>query len=130
MFKLDENLKFVFAIEDKESVSHNAVCVATDDDTKVKHILSAVDIKKMIPVTDDVISFVNFNIAEGDSEEVTKYKDLLNKEYAFCVKIVDDILLKASKIYDKQISSGKVQMFACDFTKLETALTEWKEQHH
>lgn len=104
--------------------------VATDDDTKVKHILSAVDIKKMIPVTDDVISFVNFNIAEGDSEEVTKYKDLLNKEYAFCVKIVDDILLKASKIYDKQISSGKVQMFACDFAKLETALTEWKERHY
>ena len=120
----------VFAIEDKDSVSHNAVYVATDDDTKVKHILSAVDIKKMIPVTDDVISFVNFNIAEGDSEEVTKYKDLLNKEYAFCVKIVDDILLKASKIYDKQISSGKVQMFACDYAKLETALTEWKERHN
>jgi len=55
---------------------------------------------------------------------------LLNKEYAFCVKIVDDILLKASKIYDKQISSGKVQMFACDFAKLETALTEWKERHN
>ena len=120
----------VFAIEDKKSVSPNAICVATDDDTKVKHILSAVDIKKMIPVTDDVISFVDFNITEGDPDEVIKYKDLLNKEYAFCVKKVDDILLKASKIYDKQISSGKVQMFACDFTKLETALTEWKEQHH
>ena len=68
----------------------------------------------MIPVTDEVISFVDFNIAEGDPDEVTKYKDLLNKEYVFCVKKVDDILLKASRIYDKQISSGKVQMFACD----------------
>ena len=120
----------VFAIEDKKSVSPNAICVATDDDTKVKHILSAVDIKKMIPVTDDVISFVDFNITEGDPDEVIKYKDLLNKEYAFCVKKVDDILLKASKIYDKQISSGKVQMFACDFAKLETALSEWKEHYN
>ena len=117
----------IFAVEDKESVSHSAVYVATDDNTKIKHILSAVDIKKMIPVTEDVITIVDINASEEDSEELAKYKDLLNKEYAFCVKIVDDILAKASKIYDKQICTGKVQMFACDFAKLEGALADWNE---
>ncbi|SER14374.1 Toxin ToxN, type III toxin-antitoxin system [Butyrivibrio fibrisolvens] len=71
--------------------------------------------------------FGEFNASEEDSEELAKYKDLLNKEYAFCVKIVDDILAKASKIYDKQIYTGKVQMFACDFAKLEGALADWNE---
>ena len=36
----------------------------------VKHILSAVDIKKMIPVNDTVISFVDFKVSEEDSNDV------------------------------------------------------------
>ena len=116
----------VYAIEDKNAVGNSAIFVPTNDANKVKHILSAVDIKKMIPVTDEVISFVDINPDNTDSEDITKYKDLLNKEYSFCVKIVDEILRKASRIYDKQISTGKVQMFACDFAKMESALDEWK----
>jgi hypothetical protein len=46
----------------------------------------------------------------------------------FCVKITKDILLKASRIYDKQMRTGKVQMFACDFAKLEVAMAEWKKE--
>ncbi len=50
----------------------------TDDENKVKHILSAVDIKKMIPVNDKVISAVDINSHADDSEEVVKYKGFKN----------------------------------------------------
>jgi len=115
----------VYSIEPKSAVSSQAVFLETEDKNKVKHILSAVDLKKMIPVTDEVISAVDINNHADDSEEVAKYKDLMNKEYSFCVKIIDDILVKASRIYDKQMATGKVQMFACDFAKLEHAADEW-----
>ena len=84
----------------------------------------------MIPVNDKVISAVDINIQADDSEELVKYKDLMNKEYSFCVKIIDDILIKASRIYDKQKSTGKVQKFACDFGKLEQAADEWNNACH
>lgn len=117
----------VYSIEPKNAVSAQAIFMETDDENKVKHILSAVDIKKMIPVNDKVISAVDINSHADDSEEVAKYKDLMNKEYSFCVKIMDDILVKASRIYDKQKATGKVQMFACDFGKLEQAADEWNK---
>lgn len=120
----------VYAIEDKSAVSNSAIFVSTEDDTKVKHILSAVDIKKMIPVRDDVISYVDFNPSDNDTDEIAKYKDLQNKEYAFCVKIIDDIVIKATKIYDKQMNAGKVQKFACDFAKLEQALETWNKNNN
>ncbi|MBE5982106.1 MAG: hypothetical protein E7248_02235 [Paenibacillaceae bacterium] len=44
---------------------------------------------------------------------------LLNKEYAFCIKIIEGVIEKAYKIYDKQIRTGKVQKFSCDFKRLE-----------
>jgi ABC-type multidrug transport system ATPase subunit len=61
--------------------------LAEEDD--VKHILSVMDIKKMIPVVDGVYSRVNINPEDKDTDEVKKYKDLLNKEYSFCLKIID-----------------------------------------
>ena len=77
--------------------------------------MSAIDIKKMIPVTDQVISIVNINHNDSDTDIETKYKDLLNKEYSFCLKIINDLIKKASRIYEKQMRTGKVEMFSCDF---------------
>ena len=115
----------IYFIEPKSSISPQAIFVGTDDENMVKHIMSVIDIKKMIPVNDKVISIVDINSHVDDSEEIEKYKDLMNKEYSFCIKIMDDILTKASKIYDKQKATGKVQMFACDFHKLEQVADEW-----
>lgn len=94
--------------------------VLMDDPTKVKHILSAIEIKKMIPIRDDVYSVVNINVLPTDSDYEKKYKDLLNKEYSFCIKIIAQLIEKANKIYSKQMETGKILKFGCDFEALET----------
>lgn len=62
---------------------------------KEKHILSVMDIKKMIPIVDGVYRRVNINLDDSDTDEVKKYKDLLNKEYSFCLKVSNDVIGKA-----------------------------------
>ena len=94
------------------------IWVATEED-RVKHILSVMDIKKMIPVVDGVFNKVNINPDESDTEDIKKYKDLLNKEYSFCLKIINEVIGKANKLYDKQMKTGKVVKFCCDFKVLE-----------
>lgn len=116
---VDRDRMLIFEMVDKSVLSAKDIWVKVDDTDIVKHIMSAIDIKKMIPVIDCVISDVDINHSDKDSEDVKKYKDLLNKEYGFCVKIVNDVILKASKLYEKQLKTGKVQMFACDFLCLE-----------
>ena len=85
----------------------------------VKHILAAIDIKKMIPVKKGVYSVVNMKYSNSDSIELKKYKDLLNKEYALCLKLIDDILYNSSNLYEKQLRTGKVKKYCCDFKLLE-----------
>lgn len=43
----------------------------------------------------------------------------VNKEYSFCLKVIDEVIGKANKLYDKQMSTGKVVKFCCDFKALE-----------
>lgn len=52
-------------------------------------------------------------------KNVKKYKDLLNKEYSFCLKVIDEVTGRANKLYDKQMATGKVVKFCCDFKALE-----------
>ena len=52
-------------------------------------------------------------------KNVKKYKDLLNKEYSFCLKVIDEVIGRANKLYDKQMATGKGVKFCCDFKALE-----------
>lgn len=52
-------------------------------------------------------------------KNVKKYKDLLNKEYSFCLRVIDEVIGRANKLYDKQMATGKVVKFCCDFKALE-----------
>lgn len=52
-------------------------------------------------------------------KNVKKYKDLLNKEYSFCLKVIDEVIGRANKLYDKHMATGKVVKFCCDFKALE-----------
>lgn len=52
-------------------------------------------------------------------KNVKKYKDLLNKEYSFCLKVIDEVIGRDNKLYDKQMATGKVVKFCCDFKALE-----------
>lgn len=72
-----------------------------------------------IPIVDGVYSRVNINPDDRDTDDVKKYKDLLNKEYSFCLKVINEVIGKANKLYDKQMKNGKVVKFCCDFKALE-----------
>lgn len=67
-------------------MSENSIWTETNDPHVVKHILSIIDIKKMIPVKESTYSVVNLNRSPLDTLRETKYKDLLNKDYSFSAK--------------------------------------------
>lgn len=117
----------IYEIANKSVMGPNDIWVEETED-KVKHILSVLDIKKMIPVKEGVYQKINLNPQNDDSEEEKKYKDLLNKEYSFCLKIMNDVIDKANKIYEKQIKSGKIQKFCCDFKMLEEICCAYEVQ--
>lgn len=108
----------LYEMAKKSSMGQGDIWVAAGEDD-VKHIFSVMDIKKMIPIVDGVYSRVNINPDDTDTDEVKKYKDLLNKEYSFCLKVIDKVIRKANKLYDKQMSTGKVVKFCFDFKVLE-----------
>ena len=115
----------IYEIADKSCMGDKDIWTDRDDG-KVKHILSDMDIKKMIPVIDSVYHRVNINLEESDTDEIKKYKDLLNKEYSFCVKIIDEVIEKVNKLYGKQMDTGKISKFCCDFKKLEEVADKYK----
>lgn len=116
---INQECYLVYEYAKKTKVSKNSIWVETKDPDIVKHILSVIDIKKMIPIKEGVYSEVNLNKTSQDSIAEAKYKDLMNKEYLFCLKNIDSILSKANRLYEKQFTSGKVKKFCCDFKILE-----------
>ncbi|WP_191018212.1 type III toxin-antitoxin system ToxN/AbiQ family toxin [Treponema zioleckii] len=103
---------------EKSVLSKNAVYKDNPDGT-VKHILSVIDLKKMIPIKEGLYTKVDLSAKIGDSIGEINYKNLLNKEFSFCLKILPAIIHKANKIYSKQIDTNKVSKFCCDFKLLE-----------
>lgn len=108
----------IYEMTKKSCMRKDDIWLALDQDN-VKHILAVMDIKKMIPIVDGVYSRVNINPDKSDTDEVKKYKDLLNKEYSFCLKIINEVIEKANRLYDMQMKTGKVVKFCCDFKALE-----------
>ena len=86
------------------------------------------DLKKMIPIKQGLYTDVNLNPDATDTKSDKKYKVLLNIEYIFCLKIMNSIIKKASKLYEKQITSGKIVKFCCDFKLLEEKSREYKSK--
>ena len=90
---------------------------------KKMHVMSVLDIKKMIPVPDDAYERIVF---DGLCDE--RYRDLFRKEYAFCLTIKDKILERADKIYKHQKETGIVRCTYCDFFRCENAMKEWMQK--
>ena len=103
----------------------NAVCKQLPDGT-IEHLLSVIDLKKMIPVKDGLYTRVNLIHSNTDSEEIRNYKNLMNKEFAFCLKLLNLMINKVNKIYEKQISSGKIVKYCCDFKLLEEKCKDYE----
>ena len=51
----------------------------------------------MIPVKQGLYSEIDLNFSPDDSENMKKYKVLLNIRYGFCIKIIDSVIQKTSK---------------------------------
>lgn len=116
---INQECYLVYEYAEKSKIGKNSIWTETDDPNLVKHILSIIDIKKMIPVKEGTYSIVNLNKSLFDTLREEKYKDLLNKEYSFCLKNIDSIIVKDSKLYGHQMATGKVKKFCCDFKMLE-----------
>ena len=114
----------IYEIRNKKSLLPNAV-YKENSDGSIEQIFSVIDLKKMIPIKDGVYTKVNMTITPEDSIETRNYKNLMDKEFSFCLKILPLIIQKASKLYDKQINTGIVTKFCCDFKLLEEKSKEY-----
>ena len=114
----------IYEISNKKPLSKNAVFKENPDGT-VKQIFSVIDLKKMIPIKEGLYTRVDLTANTQDSVETRNYKNLMNKEFSFCLKILPLIIQKANKLYDEQISTGKIAKFCCDFKLLEEKSKEY-----
>lgn len=114
----------IYEISNKKPLSKNAVFKENPDGT-VKQIFSVIDLKKMLPIKEGLYTRVDLTTNPQDSVETRNYKNLMNKEFAFCLKILPLIIQKANELYDKQISTGKIVNFCCDFRLLEAKSREY-----
>lgn len=122
---VDADRFLVFEICTKAESGAKGIYVQNSNGT-LKHILSVIDLKKMIPIKQGLYSEVNLNPSAKDTKSDKKYKVLLNIEYNFCLKILNSIIQKATKLYEKQMTTGKIIKFCCDFKLLEQKCKEYK----
>lgn len=105
----------VYEFVNKKTMGPNSIYVTIKDSDKVKHIISVLDIKKMIPVPDGLF----YEIAIDSITEPVR-KKVLSKEYAFLKPLYTDIQKKASDAYNEQIETGVIRSMFCNFKKLES----------
>lgn len=125
---VDADRFLIFENCEKDERDSKSIYVKNADGT-FKHILSVMDLKKMIPIKSGLYSEVDLNPSETDSPAEKKYKVLLNIEYSFCLKIIDSVIQKANKLYTRQMKTKKVIKFCCDFTLLEEKCREYKAEN-
>ena len=71
------------------------------------------------------LTFINIDqsylkkLHDACSEVYYKPGGYENKPYTFCLKVINEVIGKANKLYDKQMETGKVVKFCCDFKALE-----------
>lgn len=104
-----------------DSILKGKLDAGEDSKNYKQRILSILEIKKMFPIVDGAFTYADLDVIDGLEEEELHRRILMQKEYQFCIGIRDDVQRKASKIYNKQMSSGKVLKFHCNYKKLEAA---------
>lgn len=87
------------------------------NEDKVKKILSLLNFKKAIPVPNNY--YKRIDILHDNN------RDLLSKEFAFCLAKKTTIISKAIKIIVEQHKTHETLDCQCDYLKLETACKQW-----
>ena len=114
-----ENLPWNSTIDQNKNI-----CIV--EQSGIKHILAVLVIKKMIPIKKGHYSICNFQINQNDSPTEKKYKNLLNKEFKFCVSGKARIINKANTIYNRQVNTKKIFCGYVDFKLLEQECDNYK----
>lgn len=97
-----------------DNIPNNWIYKLNSQTGEIKHILSVLEIRKMIPVPKGKYNQILFqNITD------VQYRNLLEKEFNFLKPYFADISHKAAALYNKQVSTGVVEDFCCNFKLLE-----------
>ena len=91
-----------------------------------KRILSVLEIKKMFPVPENKYQIIDLD-TPSDDKDLENRRILMQKEYFFCRRIMEPIEEKAKQLYNKQIATGIIDPFSCDFKKLESVADNFLE---
>ena len=91
----------------------------SDFDYFKKRILSVLEIKKMFPVPKNMYTVIDLDTPSNNADTEQR-RILMRKEYFFCRKFMRAIEDKANALYNKQITTGEIQPFCCNYRKLET----------
>lgn len=110
----------IYEVVSKSEIHRNDVYKRLGTTDKYKKIIAVLEIRKMVPVNDQLCTYIDFS-NESDQD----YKALLEKEYRFLKPLKDSILKKAAELYSKQIETGIVESCYCTFNILESAYKEY-----
>jgi len=83
-------------------------------------ILAVLDVKKMIPVPNELYRQIDFTQVQDPH-----YQGLLWKEFRSCRKMEKEILEKAEAVYREQKATGIIHPMFCNFSILEKACGEY-----
>ena len=78
---IDSDRFLIFEKCNKDNVSSKAICKEMPDGS-IEHLLSVIDLKKMIPIKDGLYTKVDLKHNDTDSKETRDYKNLMNKEFS------------------------------------------------
>lgn len=117
---ITEHNYLVYEIVKEDELHKDDVYKRYDKESNTyKKLLSVLEIRKMIPVNEQVIEKINF-----DDIEDQNYRNLLLKEYRFLSSYKKQILLKAQELYDKQKETSIVKNCYVTFNRLEKAYND------
>jgi len=92
--------------------------------------LGAINFNNMIPINKENLNKINLKISDTDTKAEKDYKNLLVNQLSWCTENRDNIIKKATKLYNI-IIEGKVSDTlierCCDFRLLEQRCVEYAE---
>lgn len=117
---ITEHNYVIYEIVDREELHKGDIYKKYDKDgNKYKKLLSVLEIRKMIPVNQNVIEKIIF-----DDIDDMDYRNLLLKEYRFLGSYKKHILVKAQELYEKQKETNIVKSCYVTFNKVEKAYND------
>lgn len=117
---VSEHNIIIYEMVKQADIHKKDICKRINNTNTYKKIISVLEIRKMIPINDNLYTYIDFS-----AEKDLSYKDLLEKEYRFLKPLKDTILKKAKDLYMKQKETEVIKLCYCNFNILEKAYYEY-----